>query len=244
MTSVGVHFHNGNFGVELAKTYSNNGGIVFDKASRKIFVDATEYGVGDGIISDVKYENNTLAITKSNGVVITVPVNSSDGGDITLPQASSTQLGCIKVGDGLNIDNNGVLSTTQTFIAGSTAIELTDSNYENANSLITAALQNNSCVVCNVSAKKTFTWDLNSLRTVLQPGIRYVVEFNLLISQMYISVKPDSRSNSTTSDVKFGNGQYTKGINLIFTIGNIDNCIRVLSLNVPDWTSQKLLNPS
>lgn len=60
------------------------------------------YGVGG-------YEGNNASDSKSIQSVIQ---DSESGGDYTLPIASADTLGGIKVGEGLNIDGEGVLSST------------------------------------------------------------------------------------------------------------------------------------
>jgi hypothetical protein len=60
------------------------------------------YGVGG-------YEGDNASDSKS---VQSVIQDSQSGGDYTLPIASADTLGGIKVGEGLNIDGEGVLSST------------------------------------------------------------------------------------------------------------------------------------
>jgi hypothetical protein len=60
------------------------------------------YGVGG-------YEGDNASDSKSIQSVIQ---DSQSGGDYTLPIASADTLGGIKVGEGLNIDGEGVLSST------------------------------------------------------------------------------------------------------------------------------------
>ena len=69
--------------------------------------DATEQVIPTDLTID---SNNLLQLKDSNGNTIGTGVTVSTANEYTLPTASSTVLGGIKVGDRLSIDSNGVLS--------------------------------------------------------------------------------------------------------------------------------------
>lgn len=84
-------------------------GIGQDIAVRNITM-ADNAGVVNGVLTT---RNITAGSSTATGTIVgqwTLPVGSSLTGNIVLPTASPTQLGGIKVGSGLSIDGNGVLS--------------------------------------------------------------------------------------------------------------------------------------
>jgi hypothetical protein len=111
------------YGIELAagttvQDLVCEGGIVFPTTNLmqgRLFYNSTTLGlyVYDGNSWSHLASGNNVFVTSVNGRVGDVNIQTSDITDI-LPTASSTQLGAIKVGNGLTIDNAGILSAAVT----------------------------------------------------------------------------------------------------------------------------------
>ncbi len=100
---------------------------VFDRLIRESFAEKfntlierlKSMDAGEGVQSEtVRY----IRVTESGELEISTDgedwttIVGSGGGSYTLPIASDTSLGGIKIGDGLAIDENGVLSVTATAV--------------------------------------------------------------------------------------------------------------------------------
>ena len=110
---------------DVTTVYSTNGRITVNPINQTI----NQYTSVDSGVSQIVAGNGvTITSTGASGTgVVTINSTGGGGGNYTLPTASPSVLGGIKVGSGLSIDGSGILSTT----VGNIAVANFDGNASN-----------------------------------------------------------------------------------------------------------------
>ena len=94
--------------VDVTTVYSTGGRITVNPINQTI----NQYTSVDSGVSQILAGNNVTITSTGNSGTGVVTINATGGGNYTLPTASPSVLGGVKVGSGLSIDGSGILSAT------------------------------------------------------------------------------------------------------------------------------------
>ena len=155
-------------------------------------VDLSNYvKVDDTFVVDVNIENNILNITTSTGVVHTFAINT----DYTLPSATATTLGGIKVGSNLSVDEHGVLSVNpHNMVLTGTPTAITTDATDNSNRIATTKF-------VQAALSKVINTSTDTLAALEQ--IREMLDNNEDLDDLLFSVsnKLDKTGGTVTGDL-------------------------------------------
>lgn len=215
---------------DITTVYATGGAITVNPVNQTInYYTATDSGVSQIIAGS----GVTITSTGNNGTGI-VTINSSGGGNYTLPTASAGTLGGVKVGSGLSINGSGVLSTTVGNIAttnydgnasnvlhgdGSWSADITTYGNSNVVTLLGAFGSNTVVTTGNITAGNA---NLGNLITANYANLAFdlnanVVDANYLygdgsnITNLPVGNIASINLDGSSSNVLYGNGVFAPG---------------------------------